>query len=229
MNEKERINQYLASCGVGSRRAVESLIVCGRVSIEDRVATLSSYVSPQEKVYLDGKRLSKEPLVYYLFHKPVSTLTTLSDPKNRKTIQFYLSKIQERVFPVGRLDFDSSGLLLLTNDGKLSHQLAHPKYHVEKEYEVMTSRDLSPEEEEKFRQGIPLEEGLTKESQLRKIEKKSYQVVLKQGWYRQIRRMFDFFGVEVIALKRIRIGSLKLSTLKEGEYVQIRREMIKNS
>lgn len=224
-----RLNRYLASCGVASRRKSDELIEQGKVFVNKEPAESGMIVNPKKDIVeVEGKRVYPQQKGYYIFYKPLNVLTTLSDPQGRKTISEFISHLSERLFPVGRLDFDSEGLLFLTNDGQLAHKVQHPKYEIEKEYLVKVSRRLNEEEELRFREGVSLEEGVTSKSELKYLNSKGlYQVILHQGWHRQIRRMFESFGVEVIALKRVRIGNLKLEDLKPGKYRKLKEEEIK--
>jgi len=221
-----RINKYLAVCGLGSRRKCEELIQKGKVKINDRVAVLSDVVSENDKVFIDNKLLRPEEKDYYIFYKPPFVVSTLYDPKGRKTIKDYINHIDKRLFPVGRLDFESEGLIILTNDGNLTHRILHPKYQIEKEYIVKTDRFLTKEEEEVFQKGVKLEEGITSPCKLLR-EDNYYRIIIIQGWYRQIRRMFNVFNVNVIFLKRIRIANISIGNLKRGQIRQINIKEIK--
>lgn len=212
-----RLNRYLASCGVASRRKCDQMIEQGKVQINGIVATLGAVITPgKDKITVEGNDVQVQTKSYYLLYKPVNVLTTLSDPEGRPTIAQLIKNIPQRVFPVGRLDFDSEGLLLLTNDGNLAHRTQHPKYEIEKEYRVRVSHKLSSDAENQFRQGINLEEGITRPCSLDYLNNETYKVIIHQGWYRQIRRMFEQLGTQVVALKRVRIGNLELSHLKPG-------------
>jgi pseudouridine synthase len=223
-----RLNRYLALCGLGSRRKCDEIILQNRVEINGKPAEQGRKVFPGDEVRVDGKVVSAEEKMYFLFYKPLNVLTTLSDPRGRPTIADYLKKAPTRLFPVGRLDFDSEGLLFLTNDGALAHKTQHPKYEIEKEYLVKTRRKLTAAEKKQFQEGLELEEGTTSRATLEFIEElDAYRVILHQGWYRQIRRMFDVFQVEVTALKRIRIGNLSLDDMKPGELREIPSEQVR--
>ncbi len=223
-----RINRYLALCGLGARRYVESLIKTNRVQINNQYAQFGDQVNDHDIVMVDTQRVFPKQYQYYLFFKPLYVLTTLSDPKGRSTIKEYIQDIPLRVFPVGRLDFDTQGLLILTNDGEFSNRISHPRYEIEKEYIAKVSRTLSVQEEYRFRTGIHLDEGITKSCFISPLLKdREYRIILTQGWSRQIRRMFESFSIKVLFLKRIRIANLKLQGLKFGEYRMISVEELK--
>lgn len=214
-----RLNRYLASCGVASRRKCDQLIEEAKVTVNGATANIGTVVDPsKDTILVNGEPVKEEQKAYYLFYKPLNVLTTLSDPHGRRTIVEYLEEIDLRLFPVGRLDYDSEGLLLLTNDGALAHRTQHPKYEIEKEYIVSVSQKLTSSQEELFRTGIKLEEGQTRECFLQLMGLNVYKVIIHQGWHRQIRRMFDSFGVSVTSLKRIRVGNLELKDLIPGQY-----------
>lgn len=217
-----RLNRYLASCGVASRRACDRLIEEGKVFVNGVKALVGQLVNPEsDRIEYNGKLLSAETKAYYLFYKPFLVLTTLDDPQGRKTVSDFIKNIPERIFPVGRLDYDSEGLLFLTNDGTLAHRIQHPKYELEKEYVVKTNQELNSAQEQEFRNGILLEEGKTSPAGLEKINHCLYQVVLHQGWHRQIRRMMSVLGCEVLSLKRVKIGPFRLDRLRPGELKKI--------
>ncbi|HOJ49522.1 MAG TPA: pseudouridine synthase [Spirochaetota bacterium] len=219
-NRGIRINRYLAICGLGSRRKCEKLIEEGQIKINNKIALLSDTVSKEDKVFFNNNLLKPEEKSYYILYKPPFVVSTLNDPQGRKTIKDFIKNIDKRVYPVGRLDFESEGIIILTNDGDLSHRLLHPKYDIEKEYIVYVDKFLTEEEEKIFERGVKLEEGITRECKLYK-EKNFYRVIIRQGWYRQIRRMFAYFGANVTFLKRIRIANINIGSLKKGEIRRI--------
>jgi len=217
-----RLNRYLASCGVASRRSSDRLIEEGKIFVNGVKALVGQLVNPEsDRIEYNGKLLSAETKAYYLFNKPFLVLTTLEDPQGRKTVSDFIKNIPERIFPVGRLDYDSEGLLFLTNDGTLAHRIQHPKYELEKEYIVKMDRELNLAQEENFRNGILLEEGKTSAAGLEKIGECLYRVILHQGWHRQIRRMMSELGAQVLSLKRVRVGHLVLDRLRPGELRKI--------
>ncbi len=214
----------MALCGYGSRRKNKDLILGGKVLINNSVVTdLSHKVDPEKDIVIvEGKVAKLPPKVYYLFYKPKGFLTSLYDPHHRKTIKIFLDKLPYRVFPVGRLDKESEGLLLLTNDGDLANILLHPKYEIKRTYLVW----VAPKIDEK-RLNHLLEEGIEIENKkIRPLEFKLfkrerefwvYSVTVKEGVKREVRKMVNFLGGRVYRLLRVAFGPLKLSHLKPGE------------
>lgn len=223
----ERLQKFIAKSGITSRRKAELLILQGRVKVNGEVIkTLGFKINPERDIVeIDNKIIKPEHKVYVVLYKPIGYLSTLYDPFGRKTIKELLrGKIPFRVYPVGRLDFDSEGLLLCTNDGEIANLIIHPKYKIPKEYEVLVKGLPRDDELKKLREGVILEEGKTLPAEFDIVWKDLkanvafLRVVLYQGWKRQIRRMFALFGYEVIKLKRVRIGEIKLGKLKPGEF-----------
>ncbi|GAB4282292.1 MAG: pseudouridine synthase [Candidatus Rifleibacteriota bacterium] len=224
MGELVRIQKLLANWGIASRRTIEAWIDSGKIAVDGKVITSQGLrVDPEKppRISIDGKPISeprKSELRIYVFHKPENVVSTLKDEKGRKSIAHFLPK-GKRLYPVGRLDMNSTGLLLITNDGELTNRLLHPSFKVEKEYIVkIHGSTLNRDEKAQFRQGIELEEGKTKPCKL--IQHKNPQiftVILKEGRKRQIRRMFESLGRKVVQLHRIRFGPVKLGNLKPGE------------
>lgn len=223
----ERLQKFIAKSGLTSRRKAEYLILQGKVKVNGEIVkTLGLKIDPEKDIVeVENKILRPEHKVYVVLYKPVGYLCTLYDPFGRKTIKELLkNKIPYRIYPVGRLDFDSEGLLLCTNDGEIANCIIHPRYKIPKEYEVLVKGIPKENELKKLREGVILEEGKTLPAKfdiLWKDEKAnlSYlRVVLYQGLKRQIRRMFALFGYEVLKLKRVRIGEITLGKLKPGEF-----------
>lgn len=222
-----RINKFIASCGIASRRKAEEMIQEGRVRINDSVVSdLSTKVSEIDIVKIDGKIISKvEEKYYYMLNKPIGYVSTAKDQFGRPSVVDFFDK-KQRIYPVGRLDYDSRGLLLMTNDGDLTYALTHPKYHIEKIYEVKVSSALSNIEIEKFKSGIDIGGYITAKSRITFIGNTSYEVIIKEGKNRQIRKMFSALGKNVLDLKRVSIGKLKLMDLKEGTYRKLTNEEV---
>ena len=213
-----RLNRYLALCGVASRRKCDALIEEGKVTINGKPAVVGTVVNARvDEVRVADKLVVAKNKVFFVMYKPLNVLTTLSDPRERPTIADYLGHIPYRIFPVGRLDFDSEGLLLMTNDGALAHRVQHPTYKLEKEYKVTLSRELTPAEHKQFEEGITLDDGTTARTQLLRLDEKTYRVILTQGWHRQFRRMFETFEIEVTRLLRTRICNIPLGPIRPGE------------
>lgn len=218
-----RINKYLAQCGVAGRRACDKLISEGRVSVNGKVADLGLDVEEGDSVKVDGKIVTVQKNEYYILHKPKGYISTVSDDKGRKTVLDILDSGVGRVYPVGRLDYDSEGLLILTTDGELAQHLTHPSNEVPKTYTVkvegrLTENDLNP-----IRSGIEIEGGyVTKKCRAHIIEtNKEYtkvELTLREGKNREIRKMFAAIGKEVTLLKRTKVGELSLRGLERGAF-----------
>jgi 23S rRNA pseudouridine2605 synthase len=214
-----RLNRFLASAGLGSRRGVEEIIIAGRVKINGHVVTdLAAQVSPEDSVKVGSRVVHSEQPIAAVLNKPRGYLCTASDELERRTIFELLPKRWPRVFHVGRLDKESEGLLIVTNDGDLSMALTHPSHEVDKEYEVGLDRPFDSGHREKLLKGIRIEGGLAKAYQINVVTPQLLKVVLRQGIKREIRLMFYSLGYEVTHLRRIRIGSLRIGPLKPGEW-----------
>ena len=214
-----RLNRFLASAGLGSRRGVEELIRTGRVKLNGRVVTeLSTMVGPEDSVKVGSRVLKTEqPLTAVLF-KPRGFVCTASDELGRHTIFDLLPANWPRIYHVGRLDRESEGLLLVTNDGALSLSLTHPRFKIEKEYEVRIDKPFAPEHRAKLLRGFSIIGGRAKAESVDVVSPQLLKIVLLQGIKRQIRLMLYELGYEVVALCRIRIGPLKAGRLKPGEW-----------
>jgi 23S rRNA pseudouridine2605 synthase len=221
---EERLQKILAHSGVASRRKAEELISAGRVSVNGKTVTeLGSKADLSvDRVKVDGRTLT-EPKhhLYFALNKPKNCVTTLHDPQKRETVMSFFKGLQDRIYPVGRLDYATEGLLLLTNDGEFANKLMSPASHVTKTYLVKANGALTPEQEEQFRRGIPMHGRRTAPAGLKLIRKGEnpwYEVRLVEGRQNQIRIMFKHFGYLVEKLKRIKIGFLELGDLKPGAY-----------
>jgi 23S rRNA pseudouridine2605 synthase len=221
---EERLQKILAHAGVASRRKAEELILAGRVSVNGKTVTeLGSKADLSlDRVKVDGRVLSPpKHHLYFAFNKPKNCVTTLHDPQKRETVMSFFKGLGERIYPIGRLDYASEGLLLLTNDGEFANQLMSPASHVSKTYLVKVNATLTPEQEQQFRRGIPMHGKRTAPAGLKLIRKGDnpwYEVRLVEGRQNQIRIMFKHFGYLVEKLKRIKIGFLELGNLKPGAY-----------
>lgn len=215
-----RLNRFLAAAGLGSRRSCEELIIAGRVTINGRVCqNLATEVEEEDFVKLGSKRVLPEKPLYILLHKPRGFLATASDTHDRRTIFELLPAHWPRVFHVGRLDRESEGLLIMTNDGDLALHLTHPRYKIEKEYEVTLDQPFkAAEDAPKLLKGIHIEGGRAQAESVKQLSPVSVRVVLRQGLKRQIRLMFYKLGYEVKALVRTRIGPLRMGDLRPGEW-----------
>jgi len=214
-----RLNRFLASCGVASRRACDTLILEGRVELNGKITVdLASRVFPGDHVKFEGKMLRGQTPLTIVLNKPKKFLCTKNDPEGRDTIYQLLPKTFSKLHYVGRLDYDSSGLILLTSDGDFTERLTHPRYHVEKEYEVLLDHAFGPEYIPTLLEGFQFPEGLAKAEAVAIETKRRLRVILTQGYNRQIRRMFSKIGYKVERLERVRIGSLVMPELSTGEY-----------
>ncbi len=229
---EERLQKILSRAGVTSRRKAETLIVEGRVTVNGTAITeLGSKADlDRDHIKVDGKLLRPpRRLLYIALNKPVNCVTTVSDPQGRATVMDLIHGLKERVFPVGRLDYHSEGLLLLTNDGEFANALTSASSHIPKTYLVKTTGLLTSEQEEQFRHGVPMEGRMTAPAGLkliRKAENPWYEVKLIEGRKNQIRVMFKHFGRLVEKLKRVRIGFLELGPIKPGQLRQLTPEEV---
>jgi len=230
---EERLQKILAHAGVASRRACEELILSGKVKIDGRVVTeLGVKADPEQNVIeVDGKKITEmEKLIYILLFKPAGYVSTVHDPQKRRTVLDLISGIKERVYPVGRLDYDTSGLLILTNDGQLTHELIHPSREVEKTYRAMVKGIPHSVSLKKLATGIELDDGKTAPAQV-KIKKTDgdhalIDITIHEGKNRQVRRMFTAVGHPVIWLKRIAFGFLDLGKMKPGEWRYLTKQEV---
>lgn len=225
----ERLQKILAHAGIASRRKAEELIVAGRVTVNGAVVTqLGSKADfGHDHIKVDGKLLhSTERLVYIALHKPRNYVTTVSDPEGRPTVMDLLKGVRERVYPVGRLDYQSEGLLVLTNDGEFANRITSAASHVAKTYLVKVNGELTPEQEDEFRSGVPVSGRKTAPAGLKRIRRADnpwYEVRLTEGRQNQIRLMFNHFGRLVEKLKRVRVAFLELGPLRSGQYRHLSR------
>ena len=221
---EERLQKYLASAGVASRRASEKLILEGKVAVNGKVVKeLGTKVIPgKDKVTVDGKPVrTEEQLVYYLMNKPAGYLTTVKDTHDRPTVMDLLAGIPYRVFPVGRLDFETEGLLLLTNDGEFAYRMTHPKFKIKKTYLATVQGELTKERLQMLREGVELEDGKTAPAEVKVVRQEKHRTVVEitihEGKNRQVRRMFKAVKNPVLELKRINVGGLTLKGVGSGE------------
>ncbi len=228
-----RLNKYLAHCGIASRRAADTLIMQGHVTVNGIVVQEMGYkVQEKDVVHFKGKPVKPvDKFVYYLLNKPRNILSTSQDERGRKTVLDILeTKINERVYPVGRLDRNTTGLLLLTNDGELTKKLSHPKHKVPKVYHVTLNKNLSLKDLELIRTGVTLEDGDIKADSLHYIEdmpKREVQIEIHSGKNRVIRRIFEYLGYEVLKLDRTYYAGLTKKNLPRGRYRPLTKEEVR--
>src|SRR5574340_407791 len=219
----ERLQKILAQAGYGSRRSCEEFITEGRVRIDGRVAVLGEKAGPESVITLDGKRIRRaEAYSYIALYKPRNVISSVEDPEGRRTVRQLIPEAT-RLYPVGRLDWDSEGLVLMTNDGALANRLTHPRYGHTKEYRVLVARRPEREQLETWRRGVVLEDGYRSAPAEVRIESTSgkgawLRVTMGEGRKRQIREIAAMLGLPVVRIVRIRIGSLQLAGLKPGEW-----------
>lgn len=222
-----RLNRFLALAAVSSRRGAEEFIREGRVTVNGEPSTdLATQVSPDDRVQVDGRLVRVQEFVYVLFNKPAGFITTRSDEKLRKTIYDLLPARLRNLTHVGRLDRESEGLLILTNDGDLAFRITHPKFKLEKEYLVTLDREFQPEDAAKTRKGVYLSEGRARFDAIHKINPYQVRVVLTQGLKRQVRRVLAALNYKVKRLQRTRIGPLTVRDLGPGEIRLLRKQEI---
>jgi 23S rRNA pseudouridine2605 synthase len=223
----ERLQKTLARLGFGSRRVCEELIEEGRVTVNGEVAVLGRRIDVEhDEVVVDGTPVGVRPdLVYYLLHKPAGVVTTAEDTHGRDTV-VTLVPDEPRVFPVGRLDMDTEGLLLLTNDGTLAHRLTHPSFGVDKEYLAHVEGEPTPAAVTRLRKGVELEDGVTAPAKVAVLDTSLLRIVIHEGRNRQVRRMCEAIGHPVIRLVRTRIGPLTDTKLKAGEWRHLTSEEV---
>lgn len=230
----ERLQKVLAAAGVASRRNSEKLITEGRVKVNGTVVTeLGTKVEPNDEIRVDGRLIQSEQKVYYLFNKPKRTISASSDHRGRDTVVDYFSDVKERVFAVGRLDYDTTGILLMTNDGEFANLMSHPKFHLPKTYEVAVDGVLTDQMLRMLERGIELSDGMTLPAEVELISRKEGQkktvihLTIYEGRNRQVKRMMKYFHCEVTRLARIRYGFLELGNLHQGEYRKLRMYEVK--
>ncbi|MDV6377641.1 pseudouridine synthase [Sporosarcina sp. GW1-11] len=230
----ERLQKVLAQAGVASRRKAEKLILDGLVKVNGEVVTeLGTKVSRMDTIAVEGVQLTKEKPVYYLLYKPRGYISTVSDDKGRKTVIDLVPEIEERIFPVGRLDYDTSGVLLLTNDGDFSYLMTHPKFEIQKRYVAKVKGIPTRENLKKLETGIELDDGSTAPAHVKMttVDKKTntalVEITIHEGRNRQVRRMFDAIGCPVTKLKREQFANLTTRGLNAGEARQLTTHEIK--
>ena len=225
-----RLQKYMASCGVASRRTAEKMIAEGRVSVNGNVITeMGVQVEDGDTVRLDGQVIRpEEEKRYVIYHKPAGEVTTVSDPEGRACVLDHFRDYPVRLYPVGRLDYDSEGLLLLTNDGALTERLLHPSHQVDKTYLARVTGAVTPEEIQALRRGILLDDHKTAPAKARLIRQEAFAsqvlVTIHEGRNRQVRRMFEETGHQVLQLRRVRFGPLELGDLRRGEWRELTEE-----
>ena len=219
-----RLQKYIAEAQIASRRKAEEMILAGRVSVNGKIITeLGTKVeSDSDVVRVDDKEIHIcEKLVYIMLNKPEGCVTTVKDQFNRKSVMDYVSDVKERIYPVGRLDYDTSGLLIMTNDGEMTYRLTHPKHNVDKTYIAHVDRKPDERDMEKFRKGIVIDGRKTAEAEIKIIKEgklTELEIKIREGRDRQVRKMCAAINCNVVKLKRIATGKLELGELEKGKY-----------
>ena len=228
-----RLNKFLASAGVASRRKADELILSERVKINgEPVATLGVKIDPAvHKVFVDGKQVALlDERVYIIFNKPKDCITTARDERGRTTVMDYV-RVKQRVFPIGRLDRDTTGVLLLTNDGELANGLMHPKHKINKAYKVTLDKALRPEDADRLVKGVRLADGMTAPAEVHYVspgKNKVIGIAIHEGRNRQVHRMFESLGYAVEKLDRVAYGDLSYEGLKRGEWRYLTKSEVRN-
>ena len=211
-----RVQKLLSNYGYCSRRKAEELIKAGRVKVNNKLITIGDKAKETDKIYVNNKLVPQQKKIYLMFNKPFGCVTALRD-KKYKTIMHYV-RLKQRVFPVGRLDYNTEGLLLLTNDGDFANNIMHPRYEIKKTYLVKINKPITKQEIHEIGKGIKLKDGKTSPAKIKKLEETLLTVTIHEGKKRIVRRIFYKLGLKVLALRRIQIGKLDLGDLKSGEY-----------
>ena len=230
----ERLQKVIAASGVTSRRKAEVLISEGRVSVNGVVIREMGYkVKKGDQIEVDGELIQKENKVYYVMNKPKKCLCTLDDEHDRKTV-VSLIQCDERIFPVGRLDYDTSGVLILTNDGEFANMIIHPRYHLPKTYDVLIDGILETSQIKEMEKGIMLDDGMTLPTKVR-VRKKDYlhkktkfDLTIVEGRNHQVKRMVEYFGYQVTSLHRKSLGFLKVDDMSQGSYRLLKPQEVKD-
>ncbi len=233
-DSKIRLQKYLSECGVASRRKSEELISGGKVKVNGKIAVIGDKVDPKkDKVSVFGKKVKAvEKTVYIMLNKPRGYITTMKDERDRKCVSELINDIGVRVYPVGRLDRESEGLLIMTNDGEFANLLTHPSKHIPKTYRVTIRPGITATQMKNFSEGMEIDGKTTLPADIKIIEEQDnrtvVEVTLYEGRNRQIRKMFDALGIEVARLKRIKVGNIKLGMLKTGDYRELTADEVES-
>ncbi len=218
-----RLSKYLANAGIASRRKAEALIADGRIRVNGEQITLQGYkIKPGDEIEFDGRSLKNETKIYILLNKPAGYLSTVQDPYGRPTVKELLEGIAERVYPVGRLDLDTEGLLLLTNDGEFSNKMIHPRYQIGKKYQAWVEGRVENQSLKQLEQGVKLDDGPTSPAEVRVLQQKAdltlLEISIHEGRKRQVKRMCRAVGHKVVKLKRTNFAFLSLQGVELGKY-----------
>jgi pseudouridine synthase len=223
----QRLDKFLSNVGIASRRGIKTLLKENEVTLNGkRVTENGTRIIPQkDEIKINGKKIKKDTFVYYLLNKPIGVISTSSDEYGRQNV-IDLVDADIRVNPVGRLDKDTHGAILLTNDGELTHKLTHPKYHVPKKYLLKIGGNISEEKIQKLRDGITLNDGITAPAKVKKIYDNALEMEIFEGRYRKIRRMCEAIFINLLDLQRTDFGPIKLGNLKKGQHRELTKEEV---
>ncbi len=221
--ELVRLNKYISECGITSRRKADELILAGKVTINGKIVfELGTKINPKhDKIFVNGKQVTiLDERVYIVFNKPKDCITTSKDEKERTTVIDYI-KVRERIFPVGRLDRGTTGVLILTNDGEFANKLMHPKFEIKKTYKVTIDKPITSEHSEQLRKGVRISDGLTAPAKvliIPRTDDKEIGIIIHEGRNKQVRRMFEKLGYDVKKLDRLAYGDISYEGLKRGQW-----------
>lgn len=230
-----KLHAFLAQHGYGSRRTLEAMVGEGRITVDGTVAVVGQRVTGDEKILIDGRQVNATPatLRYFLVNKPVGVVSTTSDELSRETVLSLLPQMKERLYPVGRLDIESEGLLLLTNDGALANTMTHPRFGVVKKYRVTVEGIPSEKAIEHLERGVRLKEGYTNpavvENLVERGERTTFEISISQGWNQQVRRMCERVGYPVVRLVRIAFGPFILDSLRDKVWIELTPDQVKSA
>ena len=226
-----RINKYLAGLGIASRRKIDEMITARRIKVNGKIIENGVKVTDKDIIEIDNKKINKkqEKKVYYILNKPLDVISAASDDRGRKTVVDYI-RCKERIFPIGRLDYNTTGLIILTNDGELFNKIIHPKAEVFKKYEAVIKGKIDEKDIKKLENGVKLEDGMTLPAKVEVIdinERRSIvDISIREGRNRQVRRMFAELGYRVINLQRKEIGNMTLGNLRVGQYRELTKKEV---
>lgn len=224
MLKMHRVQKLLSNYGYCSRRKAEELIGQGRVRVNNKTISLGDKASETDKIYVDEKLVNKQKKVYLIFNKPLYCVTALNDIQH-KTVLDYI-KIKERIFPIGRLDYNTTGLLLLTNDGDFANKVMHPRYETKKTYKAGIGSSISNKEIKLIESGMELEDGKTSPATVKQLKNNFLEITIHEGKNRIIRRILKKIGIRTISLERVKVGNLSLGNLKQGKYRELTKKDI---
>ncbi|MDD4351483.1 MAG: pseudouridine synthase [Candidatus Gracilibacteria bacterium] len=228
MSNLVRLNKYLAECGVSARRKADELIAAGKVKLNGKIVReLGVKIDPNiDQVEYAGNLLGQEKKIYIMLNKPAGYITAVSDDRDSRLVTD-LVKVPFKIFPVGRLDKDTTGLLLLTNDGELANRLMHPRYEHDKTYQINLQREITDAALERLARGVELEDGMTAPAQAKRLGEKKISLTIHEGRKRQVKRMIEVVHNKVVSLKRVEFAGLVLETLKVGEWRFLKEDEVK--